>query len=318
MLNEIAESIRTNKNIIEKKEINPIVQYINDNSYKSTRIYSDLGEDSAAINNKDTYILVTTDRINTNYLKSHPFGAGFSSILVGVDDIFCCGGFPLAVSLILSYKDPKIGQEIIDGFCEGSIKFQIPIIRGHTKPRGESYELSSTMIGEILKEDYISATNAKVDDGIVLAVDFDGKVGKASKFYWDTVTFKSSKEVLKKRKAMNEIAKCHIANASKDISNGGIFGSILQIAKYSSVGSNIDIKAIAIPPILRNKNYSLEDFSRMYLTTSYVLTAPLDKCDKIINIFQSYGLKAMIIGNIIEEPILKIHDEISSIEVIKY
>jgi selenophosphate synthetase-related protein len=152
----------------------------------------------------------------------------------------------------------------------------------------------------------------------ILAVDFDGKVGKASKFYWDTVTFKSSKEVLKKRKAMNEIAKCHIANASKDISNGGIFGSILQIAKYSSVGSNIDIKAIAIPPILRNKNYSLEDFSRMYLTTSYVLTAPLDKCDKIINIFQSYGLKAMIIGNIIEEPILKIHDEISSIEVIKY
>ena len=123
MLKEIAESIRTNMNIMEKREISPIIQYINDNSFKSTRIFSDLGEDSAAINDNDTYILITTDRINTKYLKSYPFGAGFSSILVGVDDIFCCGGKPLAASLILSYKKLEIGKEIIDGICEGSKKF---------------------------------------------------------------------------------------------------------------------------------------------------------------------------------------------------
>ena len=318
MLNKIAESIRTNKNIIEKKEISPIVHHINENTFKSSRIYSDVGQDSAAINDYDTYILVTTDRINTNYLKSYPFGAGFSSILVGVDDIFCCGGTPLAASLILSYKDPKKGQDIIDGICEGSMKFQVPIIRGHTKPRGESYELSSTMIGEIQKEDYISATNAKVGDAILLAVDFDGKVGKASKFYWDTVTFKSSNEVLNKRKAMNQIANHHIVNSSKDVSNGGIFGSILQIAKYSSVGANINIETIQIPPKLRNQNYSLEEYSKMYLTTSFILTAPFDNCDKAIKIFRSYGLEAMIIGNIIEEMVLKIYDHNTSMEVIKY
>jgi selenophosphate synthetase-related protein len=318
MLEEIADSIRRNQNIIEKKEISPIVKYINDKTYKSSRIYSDLGEDSAAINDQDTYILVTTDRINTNYIKTYPYGAGFSSILVGVDDIFCCGGRPLAASLILSYKDPKIGQEIIEGICEGSTKFQVPIIRGHTKPRSESYELSSTMVGEILKQDYISATNAQIGDAIILAVDFDGKVAKANKLYWDTVTFKSSDQVLKKRKAMNQIAHTHIIHASKDISNGGIFGSILQIVKYSSMGANIDINSISIPPKLKEKNYSLEQYSKMYLTTSYVLTAPLENCDEAINIFNFYGLDAMIIGKIIKEPILKIHDKKSSIEVIKY
>lgn len=318
MLEEIAESIRTNKNIIEKKEISPIVQFINANTYKSPRIYSDLGEDSAAINDNDKYILITTDRINTNFLTSFPFGAGFSSILVGVDDIFCCGGTPLAASLILSYIDSKIGQNIIDGICEGSMKFQIPIIRGHTKPRGESYELSSTMIGEIYKEDYISATNAKVNDAIILAVDFDGKVGKANKLYWDTVTFKTSDQVLYKRKAMNQIAHHHIVNASKDISNAGIFGSILQIIKYSSVGANIDIDSIQIPPKLKNQDYSLEQYSKMYLTTSFVLTAPFDNLDETIEIFSSYGLKASFIGKIIKEPVLKIHNSNSSIEVIKY
>ncbi len=318
MLKDIADSILKNQNIIEKKEISPIVQYINDKTYKSARIYSDLGEDSAAINDQDTYILVTTDRINTKYIKTYPFGAGFSSILVGVDDIFCCGGKPLAASLILSYKEPKIGQDIIEGICEGSTKFQVPIIRGHTKPRSESYELSSTMVGEIIKEDYISATNAKVSDAIILAVDFDGKVAKANKLYWDTVTFKSSEQVLGKRKAMNHIAHTHIINASKDISNGGIFGSILQITKYSSVGADINIDSIYIPPKLLAQNYSLEQYSKMYLTTSFVLTTPLENCDEAIKIFSSYGLDAMIIGKIIKETVLKIHDTNTSIEVIKY
>ena len=318
MLKEIAESIRTNKNIIEKKEISPIVQYINVNSYKSPRIHSDLGEDSAAINDQDTYILVTTDRINTNFLISYPFGAGFSSILVGIDDIYCCGGNPLAVSLILSYESMEIGKKIIDGICEGSNKFQVPIIRGHTKPRGESYELSSTMIGEIYKDDYISATNAKPNDMIILAVDFDGKVGKASRFYWDTVTFKSTEQVLSRRSSMNQIAQNHIANASKDVSNGGIFGSILQISKYSSVGAEIDIEAIKIPPKLISQDYSLNHYTKMYLTTSYVLTVPPENCDKVIEIFKSHDLEAMIIGKIIKPNVLKIHDNKNSIEVIKY
>ena len=318
MLKEIAESIRTNKNIIEKKEISPIVQYINVNSYKSPRIHSDLGEDSAAINDQDTYILVTTDRINTNFLISYPFGAGFSSILVGIDDIYCCGGNPLAVSLILSYESMEIGKKIIDGICEGSNKFQVPIIRGHTKPRGESYELSSTMIGEIYKDDYISATNAKPNDMIILAVDFDGKVGKASRFYWDTVTFKSTEQVLSKRSSMNQIARNHVANASKDISNGGIFGSILQISKYSSVGAEIDIEAIKIPPKLISQDYSIDHYTKMYLTTSYVLSVPQENCNKAIEIFKSHDLEAMIIGKIIKPNVLKIHDNKNSIEVIKY
>ncbi|MEJ2296359.1 MAG: AIR synthase-related protein [Candidatus Lokiarchaeota archaeon] len=261
MLEEIAESIRTNKNIIEKKEISPIVQFININTYKSPRIYSDLGEDSAAINDHDKFILITTDRINTYFLKSFPFGAGFSSILVGVDDIFCCGGTPLAASLILSYIDAEIGQDIINGICE---------------------------------------------------------VGKASKLYWDTVTFKTSEQVLYKRRAMTQIAHHHIANASKDISNAGIFGSILQIVKYSSVGADIDLDSIQIPPKLRAQDYSLEHYSKMYLTTSFVLTAPFENCDEMIEIFSSYGLKAKIIGKIIKAPVLKIHDKNSSIEVVKY
>ena len=181
-----------------------------------------------------------------------------------------------------------------------------------------SFELSSTMIGEIKKENYISAGNAQVDDNIILAVDFDGKIGKANKLYFDTTTFKSSEEVNKKRKAMNIIAEKHLANASKDVSNGGIFGTLLQLTNYSNVGADVNVNKIVIPPILKELNYTLEMYIRMYLTTAFILTAPDQNCKDIINIFKKHKIESKVIGKIIKQRVLKINDGKETIEVIKF
>jgi hypothetical protein len=320
MLEKISESIRTNPNILEKKEISPIVQYIDANSFKSSRIYRDIGEDSASINENDKYILVTTDRIKTSFVENFPYGAGFSSILVSLDDIYACGGTPLAASLILSYIDDGKGKKIIEGVCDASQKFHVPVIRGHTNTNGKCYELSSTMVGEINKDAYISAGNAKLNDDLILAVDFDGKIGKASRYFYDTTTFKSSQEVLKKRQAMIKIAEMGLANAAKDISNGGIFGTLLQLIKYSDVGADVNIKRIQIPDPLIEKNYSLLDYSKMYLTTSFLLTADPKNSKKILDIFKSYNMHANIIGKIIDKShLLKINNNHQNvIDVIRF
>ena len=294
-LKNIAESIRNNKYIIEKKEINPIVQFIDENSFKSSKIFSDIGEDAAAVKDNKKLNLITTDRIRTKFIENFPFGAGFSSILVSVDDIYACGGTPLAASIIISVKDLRTCSELLKGICEGSKKFQVPIIRGHTNVRSKCYELSSTMIGEINKEDYISAGGAQVNDNIILAVDYDGKIGKASKLYYDTTTYKSSEEVLNKRKAMNVVANKHLANASKDVSNGGIFGALLQMIKYSEVGADVNVNKINIPSILIESDYNLETYIQMYLTTSFILTTPEDNCNKTIDLFRYHIMNAHVI-----------------------
>ncbi|TFG25704.1 MAG: hypothetical protein EU529_00390 [Promethearchaeota archaeon] len=318
MLKKIAESIRKNENIIEKIAISPIVQYIDYNSFKSSRIFSDIGQDSAAIKDNDRYILVTTDRIKTGFIEKFPFGAGFSSILVSVDDIYACGGIPIAASLIISVKNIDTCKIILEGICEASKKFHVPIIRGHTNPNGICYELSSTMIGEIDKNNYISAINAQINDNIILAVDFDGRIGKASKLYFDTVTFKNSEDILMKRKSMNIIAEKHLANASKDISNGGIFGTILQLSNYSNVGADVNVNKIIIPPQLKGLNYTLEMYIKMYLTTSFILTASDNNTESIIKVFKKYGLEANVIGKIIKQKILKINDGKDKVDVIKF
>jgi len=316
MLDKIAEYIRSNRNIIDKTEISPFVQNINENSYKSPRIFSDIGQDSAAIkNNNDMLTLITTDRIKTSYIENFPLGAGFSSILVGVDDIYACGGKPLAVSIIISFRDEMLGQKMIDGICKGSKLFKVPVVRGHTNIK-EFNELSSTIVGEIKRDEYISATNAQDKDKIILAVDFSGKVGRASKLHWDTVTNKSSEEVLNKRKSMNEIAKLKIVNSSKDISEGGIFGTLSQLINYSEVGASININKIMVPPKLEDLGYDLEHYVKMYLTTSYILTAQQEHCEEIIKIFNNHGLTATVIGEIITKNVLNINDGKDSIEVV--
>jgi selenophosphate synthetase-related protein len=318
-LKKIAESIRNNQYIIEKIEINPIVQYIDQNSFKSNRIFTDIGEDSASIDDGDRLILITTDRIRTDFIENFPFGAGFSSILVSVDDIYACGGTPLAASIIISVKNKSTCNELLKGICEGSKKFKVPIIRGHTNINSKCFELSSTMIGEIHKEDYISAGNAQVGDNLLLVVDLNGRIGKANKLYYDTTTFKSSKEVLNNRKAMNLVAKKHIVHASKDISNGGIIGTILQMIKYSEVGADININQITIPPILEDIAYDLETYIKMYLTTSYILAAQDNNCKELIEIFKKHELHAEVIGQIIKEKnLLKINDKSKSIDVLKF
>jgi len=315
MLEKIANSIRENQNILEKREIDSIVHVVNKNSFSSSRVFTDIGEDSASIKFEDKLILMTTDRIKTDYIEKFPHGAGFSAILVGVDDIYCCGGIPLATSLIISYKERSHFERIVEGVIEGSNKFKVPIIRGHTSPNRKYYELSSTMIGEIKKEDYISARSAKSGDVIILAIDMLGKIASANKLYWDTVTFKSSEDVLYRRRSMNEVAQAHLVHSAKDVANGGIIGSILQLCKYSNVGADISIEQIQVPPTLLDKQYDMETFLKMYLTTSYILTTKLENSDEIISIFNKYKMKAFIIGNIIEDPILKINNGIESINV---
>jgi len=308
MLEKLAESLKNNLNILQKQSLNPIIEVLRANSFKSNRVYTDYGEDSASIKENEKLILFTTDGLLSEFVEQHPYGAGFSSIMISADDIYACGGYPLAASLVIDYNKEEIGKEIFRGVCEGSKKFKVPIIRGHTNQDSKIFSIAISMIGEIKKDDYISAGNAQIDDDIILIVDFDGKPGKANKFYWDTATFKSSENILFARRSMNEIATAHLLNSCKDISNGGLFGTLYQLSSYSNVGASVDIDSIVLPDKLKELNYTIFDYSKMYLTTSFVSTCKNSNTESVIKLFKRYNLKAHKIGKIIKNHILKIHN----------
>ncbi|MHA1339981.1 MAG: AIR synthase related protein [Promethearchaeota archaeon] len=304
-LKSFINQLHSVNSIKRKLDLFPIMEYIKNRSYASENIYKGIGEDSAAIfvprSNTEDLILITTDSINESFCKKSPWSAGFSSILVCLEDINACGGTPLAASINISTNSKEIHKQLLDGILSASQKFQIPIVRGHTSDETSNISISVTIIGTIKKKDYISAGNANENDDLLLVYDPEGKPAKSNRLYWDTVTFKTTQQILYKRKFMQNLAKVHLVNASKDVSNGGLFGTLLLMLKYSNKGGHIFIENIKIPEALQKLNYSLLDFVIMYLTTSFILTCNEKNTQKIMSLAKKHELKCFKIGKITKQ-----------------
>ncbi len=295
------EDLRNFQNINRKKILFPIMEKIREKSYNSERIFSSMGEDAAAIihdEHSNEFILLTTDAITEEFSKKSPWAAGFSAVMVCADDIYACGGFPTAVSVIISSDQQYIRDQILDGVLEATHRFEIPLIRGHTSDSTSNVGVSATMVGKIHKDYYVSASGAKDEDLIVIIADYNGRVGKSSKYYWDTVTYKSKEEILKKKQIMQQLAQQKLIHSSKDISNGGIFGTLLLLLQYSKKGAIIDLELIQYPKGLITQDFSLIDFVKMYLTSAFLLTIPQSNFHKIKQIGSEIGLTVFSIGNI--------------------
>jgi selenophosphate synthetase-related protein len=300
---QFIEDLRNFENVERKKILFPIMEKIRKNSFKSKDIFSDMGEDAAGIisgKNREELILLATDAITEEFSKKSPWAAGFSSIMVCADDIFACGGIPIAASSIISSDKPKIREELLNGILEATHRFEIPLVRGHTSDKTSNVGVSATVVGKIKKEHYISAGGAKIGDDIVIIADFDGRVGKSSKYFWDTVTYKSKEILMKKRKLMPEIAQKKIVSASKDVSNGGIFGTLILLLQYSKKGAIIDLELIQAPVGILKPDFGLGEYVKMYLTSAFLLTLPSSNYDAIKEIGELYGFKVFKIGKITE------------------
>jgi selenophosphate synthetase-related protein len=288
-------------NIERKKILFPIMNQVREHSFQSPKVYKSMGEDSAAIffgELKDNLVLMTTDAINEDFSNKAPWSAGFCSILVGIEDIFACGGTPLAASVIISSDSENTRSELMQGIIDATHKFEIPLVRGHTSDITKNTGVSATVIGSILKEYYISAGGAKVGDTILVIADFDGIVAQTNKYYWDTVTNQNPAEIKKRFTFMNQLGESHLADASKDISNGGILGTLLLMLEYSKKGAVVHLDSILIPPKLLNLEYSLLDYCKMYLTTAFLLAIPPKNLEKIKKLAVKYSLSCSAIGEV--------------------
>lgn len=303
-LSEFINNINRFSNIDRKKILFPIMQQVRETGYNSPNVYKGMGEDAAAIffnhPQDEDLVLITTDAINEEFSNNAPWSAGFCSILVGIEDIFASGGNPLAASVIISSSNEKIRTQLMQGILDASQKFQTPVVRGHTSDNTKNTGVSATVIGKMLKKDYISAGNAQKGDKIIVVIDGDGKIARTNKYYWDTVTNKNTAEILKKFSFMNLVAQHHLVHAAKDISNGGIFGTLILMLEYSKKGAIVNLENIKIPPNLEKIGYNLLDYCKMYLTTAFLLTSSPGNVNKIQNFADTTGLLCSVIGEITE------------------
>ena len=294
-LDELAQFLRNFDGISRKFVLPDIIRRLRDASFNGNIPHA-LGEDSAAIStNSDEYVLHTTDAIVEELCVNFPRAAGFNVVLANVMDIYAAGGTPTSFAVALSYSNPQIGESMLQGLIDGSHIFCIPIVRGHTNPHSESTYIVGSATGVVEKKHILTAGGAKKDDNLILLFDSEGKRGASYKLGWDSVTDRSSAEVIERLSLMNELASKHLLNAAKDVSVAGIVGTAGMMVEYSGKGGVIDLDLIdhLRPPLIE-----MQDWLRMYISLGFLVSTSIDNTPKVEAIARKHKMTSLVVGTV--------------------
>ena len=256
---------------------------------------ADFGEDAAVIQYKDEFLLLAAEGIWSGLIEANPYGAGKASVMASVNDIYAMGGRPLAMVNVIGISEPKYYDEIMRGIQKGCEKFKVPMVGGHLHPDTREVSLSVAILG--VARSLLFSNNAREGQDIIFAVDLDGRGYQCKPVIsWDTNSGKNSQQVLARLEILPLIAERKLCETAKDVSNGGLLGTIALLLETSHKGAFIDIDRVPKPP-----DFPTIDWLKAFLSYGFILCADKDKTEIIISEFKGKNITASVIGEITGE-----------------
>ncbi len=132
--------------------------------------------------------------------------------------------------------------------------------------------LTSALIGSSDIQHFASIQNVEFDDYIALVFDPDGQPAKANRLYWDTITNIYSESFFQKRSFIRPLIGDHQIHVCKDISNGGIIGTIYQLAQYCGKGCIVDLTPLLSLEPFYSLGYDYMEILSLFLTSAFIIT----------------------------------------------
>ena len=296
-LSELVKSLQSFKGVSRKNSIEKVTKTLGDVYNITGDVLLDFGDDASAIDIGDNQVvLLAADGIWGDLMNVDPYWAGYCAVLVNVNDIAAMGGKPIAMVNIMAVDNEEIYEEILSGIVDGCRKFNVPMVGGHLHPDAEYNSLDVAIAGIASKDSLITSSGAKVGDKVLVAIDTDGRQYPGIPLNWDTTYEKDAKLVQDQIKIMQKIAEEHLPSAGKDISNPGTLGTLEMLLESSQVGASVELEKIP-----RNENVDWDMWLRAYPGAAFVMTAPEENAQAIIDALSPYSFEVAVIGDVIEE-----------------
>ncbi len=291
-LQKIVKEIREFEGVTRKKPIADLISIFQSVRSEYSNAVVDFGDDAAVIDvGGDEYILFAADGIWGRLVNASPWWAGYTSVLVNVNDIAAMGGRAVAMVNVLSSDDKNACKEIIRGIRDGIAKFGVPMVGGHLHPDTPYTSLSVAIIGTVKKGCEIRSGTANAGDSIIAAYDMDGKVGPNSPYSFDSTTMKEPGVVRAKYKVMQELGEKKLVTAGKDISNPGLIGTLGMLLETSGKGARVDLEKIPAP-----EDVEFIQWLKIHPATGFIVTSLPENESEVIRLFESAGYTAASIG----------------------
>lgn len=250
-----------------------------------------LGDDCAAIPDPaGGYILFAAEGLVEAFVSQQPWFAGYSAVMVNISDICAMGGLPTALTNVIWAKDPADSTELWDGMLAACAAYNVPMVGGHTCYNSSSRHLAVSIMGRARR--LLTSFDARPGDVLLMAIDMDGAYFGNYPF-WNASTTKSSDYLQRIITLPYAIANAGLAIAAKDISMGGIIGTLHMLTQTSGVGALLDVDAIPIP-----SGVAMEKWLTSFPSYGYLLTCPPDSVKEITRMFTENGIRVGPIGQI--------------------
>ncbi|GAB3220043.1 sll0787 family AIR synthase-like protein [Spirosoma arcticum] len=298
MLQGIVDQVLANRSVSDKLTIaqtysalGDYVSYQDPFNQQSHQIF--LGDDCAVIpDGHGDHLLFASEGIITSFLEADPWFAGYSSIMVNISDICSMGGLPMAVTDVLWLKDQEQGRQIWEGMMAASEAYNVPIVGGHTCYHTESRHLAVSILGKARK--LLESKAARQSETLLMAVDMNGSYYQHYPF-WNASTTADPAHLRANLYLMYELANRGLSAAAKDISMGGIIGTLAMFVKAAGIGAELTLDQIPRPDGVEWEKWLIS-----FPSFGYLFTCQPGTEDACIGLFASHDIQCNAIGHIID------------------
>ena len=299
-LHDIIAAIRQFPGVTRKSKIHEVTDFLPTDRFP--RVKAADGEDAAAIESGDRYILFATDGIMESLVTADPYLAGYFAVLVNVNDIAAMGGRATAMVDVMSLMQEKVCTELLKGLEEGVRRFDVPIVGGHTHPDCNYLAIDVAIIGEVKKDSLVRSCTAQPGDDIVFVMDTVGYYPEKVPYAWVTTLDKDPEIVRKQMEAAAAVADEKLVHSGKDMSNPGSIGTAGMMLECSEMGAVIDVGRIPVPEGCTD----LIRWILCYQGCGFVYACPPENSSRVIEIFREAGCDGAVVGKVNDSQIVEL------------
>ncbi|HEY9642093.1 MAG TPA: sll0787 family AIR synthase-like protein [Coleofasciculaceae cyanobacterium] len=249
-----------------------------------------LGDDCAAIPDGDSYLLLAAEGILPMLVAAEPWFAGWCAVMVNVSDIYAMGGRPIAVVDTLWSQSLAQSQPLLAGMQAAAQTYQVPIVGGHTNCHSPYDALSVAILGRAQR--LITSFGAQVGDCLLVAIDLRGQPHPKYPF-WNAATEADPMQLRQDLAILPELAEAGLCDAGKDISMGGIVGTLLMLLETSGCGAMLNLDAIPCPA-----DVPLDRWLTSFPSYGFLLSVRSHQVEAVQSKFEQRGLTCARVGQI--------------------
>ena len=256
-----------------------------------------VGDDCAAIPDGDEWLLFAAEGMLASFVAADPWFAGYSVVMVNLSDVAAMGGRPLAIVDVLWTPEVERSAPIWEGITAASRAYGVPVVGGHTTVhQSEAAFLAAAVLGKARK--LITSFDAQPGDDLLVAVDLRGS-WRGDKPFWNASVGAPAERLQADLALLPQLAEHGWCHAGKDISNGGIIGTLAMLLECSRVGAELWLDQLPRP--------TDSDFTRWLIafpSFGYLLSVAPENTVSVISHFTTHDIACAPVGRITASPSL--------------